>query len=558
MKNPRRGAALPRATRTLLALTAIAAAASAQTVTVTTSRDVVDVPFGATLADLPGPDGLVSFREALRATDNTPGHQTIGFAIPQSDWYLASIFPGRCLLQGSFSWSAADSVTVDGTTQTDFTGDTFPGGNELVVYGLALYLNGDGSVVTGLHDSRVELNGSGCDVYGNTGSMNLFLYFGSGSQVHDNEAGTITLNYTSDVAVVRNTTQRVRVIGNPFGQFAVDNRIGGPDPADRNFITGWGNYGEHGVPAGTTVQLLGTRGTLIQNNYIGTTPDGMAIGNPASTVGIGIQDTNGDVSIRDNLIATRAVGVGPATGVVYGLGIFVEGDGAVVEITGNTVGLDAAGQPVLGGVNGVQVGPYNYDGISDVRVGGQAPGEGNVIAGHLSTGVLVGGVPGLGPRDVRISGNAIHSNGDLAVDLTPNSWTFGPTANDPLDADVGANGLQNHPDLLLAAVVGPTLRVVGGLHSEPLSAYTIELFASPDCDPNGRGQAHVFLGSLGVVTDSSGNASFNAMVPALAPPGWFVSSTATHEPIGATSELSACVPVGLTRLGASSGARYEP
>ena len=34
------------------------------------------------MADLPGPDGRVSFREACTAANNTTGPQTIAFAIP--------------------------------------------------------------------------------------------------------------------------------------------------------------------------------------------------------------------------------------------------------------------------------------------------------------------------------------------------------------------------------------------------------------------------------------------------------------------------------------------
>ncbi len=538
----------------LLALACLVGVSSAQTITVTTSADVVDVPIAAVLADLPGPDGVVSFREALRVSDNEPGHQTVGFAIPQSDWYLPDIFPGQCLLQASLALSAADPVTIDGTTQTAFTGDTFPGGNELVLYGLTLYLNGDGSVVTGLHDTRVELNGSSNLVHGNTGGMHVVLYSGSGSTVRDNEIGTLQLYLSNDNVVVRNELERVRITGNHFaGQWAANNRIGGPDPADGNAITGWGNYGEHGVPAGTTVELLDSSGTVIQNNTIGTTPDGTAIGNPASTVGIGVLGDTQGLLVRDNQIAIRAVGVGPSQGALYGWGMWLEGSGAGVTVVGNTIGLDAAGQPTLGGVSGIQFGPWNYEGLAGVRIGGTAPGEANEIAGHASTGVLVGGFYDESPLDVRITGNSIHGNGDLGIDLTPNSWTFGPTANDPLDADVGANALQNHPVVDTAAIRGMTMLVTGRLESEPLGAYTIELYASPACGAAGVGQGQVFLGSTSVTTDAAGQAPFAVHVPALAPKGWVVSSTATHEPVGATSEFSPCRTITRVPLRVSAG-----
>ena len=49
------------------------------TVTVTTADDSFDIPFGGTIADLPGPDGVVSLREAIIATDTTPGADEIVF-----------------------------------------------------------------------------------------------------------------------------------------------------------------------------------------------------------------------------------------------------------------------------------------------------------------------------------------------------------------------------------------------------------------------------------------------------------------------------------------------
>ena len=108
---------------------ALAGFAAAQTVTVTTSADAVDVDWQtATVSDLPGPDGKVSFSEAMIATNNTPGHQTVAFAIPQSEWTLQFLHPGKAVLTSltGFFFRANDQVTIDGTTQTAFTGDTNP------------------------------------------------------------------------------------------------------------------------------------------------------------------------------------------------------------------------------------------------------------------------------------------------------------------------------------------------------------------------------------------------------------------------------------------------
>ncbi len=522
--------------------------ANAQTITVTMCRDVIDVPSTATIADLPGPDGKVSMNEALRASDNTPGVQTIAFAIPQSEWWLSNIYPGRVLLQSSFGWSAQEPVIIDGTTQTAFTGDTFPGGWEMGLDGLGLSLNGDGSELFGFNGCNVGLGGNNSVIHDNTGGMYIIVGpFNSGNVVRDNEAWMIDITYSDNNVVVRNVTERVRISGLNSADPASGNRIGGPDPADRNFITGFGNYGEHGVPGGDGVELYYTDNTLIQNNYIGTTPDGMSISNPACTSGIKIMSANDNVFVRDNLIAIQAFGVYPAAGVPFGEAMYVElyEGGSGIEVTGNTFGLNALGEPVLGSLNGIVVSRYAFECGAQVRIGGPNPGEGNVIAGHLDAGVVMlngTGIPPIG--HIRLSGNSIYANGEIGIDLMPNTWTFGPTLNDPLDADVGANGLQNYPDIFAATSSGQAVHVMGQLHSEPSNEYTLEFFATSECGPGGLGQAELFLGATSAITDAAGNAPFDVTFPVEVPSGWMISSTATRAPTGATSEFSDCVPIG--------------
>ena len=62
-----------------------------------------------------------------------------------------------------------------------------------------------------------------------------------------------------------------------------------------------------GLPGGTTLQLANVVDTLIENNSIGTTPDGLAQGSLSSTVGIGFQGENHDTTIRGNRPGTRSL-----------------------------------------------------------------------------------------------------------------------------------------------------------------------------------------------------------------------------------------------------------
>ena len=517
-----------------------------QTVTVTTAADDLDIDFfTGTVADLPGPDGVISFREAIVATNNTAGHQTIEFAIPQSEWILQFIYPGRAVIQ-SGNLRVFDALTIDGTSQTAFTGDTNPEGHEVALYGSTLYLNGDNCTLWGFDSAPVSVTGSNALVEGNTGSMNIDVFGGSGSTIRGNSASVIKIDRSSDNLVVGNVTSRVRVLGG--GPAAVNNRIGGPNPADRNIIWGYGTYNSEGLPSGSTVQLFDSVGTVIENNWIGTM-DGLTVGNVASTEGILLLTQNSDVTIKDNLISgIIGLGNGPHhAGQLFGRGILASGSGDGLTITGNVLGLDINGAPTLGAVTGLDLGvPVTHQfSMTNVVVGGLLPGEGNVIAGNVGTGILVGP----NTNGVRISGNSIYDNGNLGIDLLTPAYAYGVTPNDALDADFGANGLQNFPVVDTVLRVGADLRVTGTLNSMANQSFTVEFFASSACDPSGNGEGEVFLGSTMVVTDAAGDASFDVVVSGPVTAGWFVSATATRENSGETSEFSACVGTGWTDLG---------
>src|SRR5574341_1079936 len=64
-----------------LPLAGAAVSASGETITVTTLEDVRDFGGAQRVADLPGPDGRISFGEAVAAANNEPGPQAIHFAI---------------------------------------------------------------------------------------------------------------------------------------------------------------------------------------------------------------------------------------------------------------------------------------------------------------------------------------------------------------------------------------------------------------------------------------------------------------------------------------------
>ncbi|MCA8981981.1 MAG: hypothetical protein H6831_08845 [Planctomycetes bacterium] len=521
--------------RSLIALTLLSSAAAAQTVTVTTGADVIDIDyFTGTIADLPGPDGKVSFLEAIVATNHTPGHQRIAFNIPQSEWTLQFLYPGcAVIMSGPNGFLATDSVTIDGASQTAFTGDTNPLGAEVAIYRpfgtFGSSVSGDNSIVTGFHSGEWSIGGDNCLVNGNTGGMHINV-FGSNTVVQDNEAGTIKVDGGTNVVVIGNTMMRARVWS------STGTRIGGFGAGERNFITGYGTTNSEGLPAGADIELFSTTGTVIENNYIGTTPDGLAQGNQYQTMGVKVATGNVGLRVSDNLIAgVLGHGQGPHhAGQLFGWGVYFEGSGSDVEFSNNTIGLDALGQPTLPSVWGVHTGASDYD---DVRF------LDNVIAGHYFNGVTIG----KNTDGCRLSGNVIYGNatsgaGFIGIDLETVNAANGVSLNDPLDPDLGGNRQQNFPVLSAAVVETGGTRVFGTLDSEPSSAYTIEFFATPACDATGFGQGQRVLGSISTATDAGGHATFTALVQSAAS-GWVITATATLEPLGSTSEFSACVPL---------------
>ena len=132
-------------------------ATTAEPVTVTTLDDVSDFAGARQVSDLPGPDGRVSFREAVTAANNTPGPQTIAFAIPTSEFWLLSNVALLKVEENAFFLNDA-GTTVDFSTQAVNIGDTNPTGPEVGMYGLeanawgvaAIFINANNCVIKGL------------------------------------------------------------------------------------------------------------------------------------------------------------------------------------------------------------------------------------------------------------------------------------------------------------------------------------------------------------------------------------------------------------------------
>ena len=311
---------------------------------------------------------------------------------------------------------------------------------------------------------------------------------------------------------------------------ARDALIGGTTPSAANLVSG--NLADGIFVRGR--RTGDTTGLLIQGNVVGGDVTGTAVlGNGLG--GVVVRDAEGAViggSGAGNLI----IGNGEA-------GVHLLGAAQFTSVAENLVGVGSGGQVLGNGTEGVLI-----ENVNDVTVAA------NAIAHNAGTGIVV---TGTATRD-RLTGNAIHGNGALAIDLTPLLPPDGVTPNDPGDGDAGPNGLQNHPLLTSVARCGTgTVQVSGTLESTAATTFTVELFASPACDPSGRGEGELFLGTLPVTTDGAGNGAFGGTLAASVPAGWVATATTTA-PTGSTSEMSPCVVIDDGAIGEVASLGFDP
>ena len=307
---------------------------------------------------------------------------------------------------------------------------------------------------------------------------------------------------------------------------ATSTTVGGPSPADRNLIAahGTGVFFDH-VPNG-----------LIQGNLFGTDATGAAtIGTLANNC-IAISPGDQGTAVRGNVLASGGLG---------GITIGNASDSASeTVIQGNFIGTDVTGTIALGnGQSGIHIW------TTDVIVGGTGPGEGNVIAFNKGAGVLlIFYAPNRAGR-CTIRGNSIYSNHHLSnignqclgIDFQEGVPSCDPTLNDLGDGDTGPNGGQNFPIITSAvsSIVEGGTTITGRFNSAANTIYTLDFYGNAACAgrPQDFREGETYLGSDDIMTDGSGNAAINVILPVTLDDDTLVTATAT-DPDGNTSEFS--------------------
>lgn len=339
---------------------------------------------------------------------------------------------------------------------------------------------------------------------------------GAGNIVQGNFIGT---DATGTIAL--GNTRGIHIVGNAVN-LTTGNIIGG-------VVAGAGNLISGNQSDGILIEF-GSE-TLVQGNLIGTDISGeLPLGNGTSGFGDGIE-----IRGPRNTIGGNVSGAGNVIVASGGSGINLTGDQFNDNIIqGNYIGTDASGTLILGNGNaGIRL----QQGLNTVQadnniIGGESPGEANVIAFNGYAGVYLNAES----TGNAILANAIFSNADLGIRLSNN---FG---NDPGDSDTGPNNKQNYPELASAIASSEAITIEGSLNSIPNATFTIELFANTECDPSGFGEGEVFIGSTIVNTAGSGKGYFIVNLPLAVPVGHFITSTATDAGNN-TSEFSQCAQV---------------
>jgi CSLREA domain-containing protein/uncharacterized repeat protein (TIGR01451 family) len=409
--------------------------------------------------------------------------------------------------------------------------------------GITIDANGSNNEIRG---NKIGTNLDGTAALGNTlqgvvvvsGTDNFIGSAGAGNLISGNGQDGVQLQYDSTRTTVQGNTIGTDVTGTariPNGANGIGvfvrwySTIGGSLPGQGNLISGNTLNGIYGVNSGYI---------QVQGNKIGTDINGTtALGNGKDGIA---QNFSGGWNIGElyvNLISGNT-----------GAGISLHGSGNNT-IVGNKIGTDAAGTIALGNgadgilidggghtVNVIRGNQISNNGSNGVELSGSTlynPVLNNQISGNGGKGIVVAG----SASNNRLEGNLIYNNTALGIDLNDD----GVTHNDMGDADTGANGLQNFP--LITSTTGGVL--TGRLNSVPYNAYHFEFFASATCDPTGYGEGEVFLGSINMVADASGNTSFAlGYTPVAGKP--HITATVNNMDRDETSEFSPCTPYATT------------
>jgi parallel beta-helix repeat protein len=485
---------------------------------------------------------------------NAPNN-VIGGTLPEHRNVISKHDHNGILITGA---DASGNVIQGNYIGTDLTGDAALFNRQSGIYIDDAPNNTIGGSIPGVENviSGNEENGiviTGILATGNTVQGNL---------IGTNSLGTLGLGNSQAGILINSPDNIVGGVAPGEGNLIADNELGvvlqGPD-ADNNRVIG--NY------IGTTGNGLDALGNTFHGMFIGEGsgniigPGNIISGNGSEGILL-IDQTNGN-NIHGNLIGTNVTGDSDIPNALTGIKVL----GASYNLIGGD--LPGEGNVISGNLEGILI-------VSSLSTGNQIKGNyigtdisgtqplgntGNGVRFGLQDGVsdynTVGGVlPGAGNVIAyngeagvvvrggigqTISGNSIYSNGTLGIDLNND----GVTSNDRWDADVGPNDLQNYPILTYADTDSAVVR--GTLNGRSNWRYRIEFFNNTSSDASSFGEGETYLGEMAVETGDSGTVGFTHYFGGSFLPGEFITATATEDSVTfSTSEFSKGILTGVS------------
>ncbi len=324
--------------------------------------------------------GAGSLRAAIDYANTKAGADTISFNIPTTDAGYNPATGAFAIKPSSFLPTITDSVILDGTTQTGFSGKPIV---EL-----------DGSNAGGASNGLVIRAGNST-----VKGLVINRFIGNGIVLETNGNNTIAGNYIgTDVTGTlsrANGSEGVRIQG------VSNNIIGGTETGSRNLISG--NYG-----AG--IDIVGGLGNQILGNYIGTDVTGtLDLGN--GTVGVAIDNAPNNTVGGTEPAARNIISGNELAGVSI-----VSAAATNNRVIGNYIGTDVTGTVDLGNRDGVNIGnaPNNI-------IGGTEAGARNLISGNDNFGI---GISSTNATGNQILGNYIGTDAMGTVDLGNGAGVF--------------------------------------------------------------------------------------------------------------------------------------
>lgn len=353
--------------------------------------------------------GTGSLRAAIGNANAYPGAHSIVFNIPLADpGYVATQGVWKINLTSTLPILNHSNVTIDGTTQAVYAGDTNP-------YGPEIMLDGGNSPWA---DFAFHLyNCSGCTVKGLIigGFVVGIQISGASAQNNFILANYIGCNYNATDTL--GNTHGIYILSGPH-----HNYIGG-GPAERNIISGNNHTG---------MRIVNSNYNVVQGNYVGLNRTGNAA--LRNYDGISVEGTS-----KYNLIGgyTADERNYVSGNVAYGIPVFGIGCNYNI-IAGNYVGTDITGTQAIPNTYGVLF----DDGASYNLLGGRQPGAGNLLSGNSGYGLFI---YNFGTMNDTIIGNLIGTDysGTIALPNANGIVIDGPSFYHTIDSNLISGNSQN-------------------------------------------------------------------------------------------------------------------